>query len=141
MRRHDLHPALVELILNVLVQFAVNPGNILRGIGVGVELIADVKIIERRLQHKRRRRRQDISGGPGRGNEQGMDRFPGGVVADGDGGMQNQTIAVSHLLTEVIDVAVEDGVVGDGDDLIFPGFYPGEHSVGVPAPRRWPLQP
>ncbi len=73
----------------------------LRQVGVGVEFIADVKIIERRLQHKRRRRRQDMLGGSSRRNKQGMDRFPGGVVADGDRGMENQPVAVSHLLTQV----------------------------------------
>ena len=78
-----------------------------------------------------------------------MDRFPGGVVADGDGGVQDQPVAPSYLQAEVLDVAVKDSIIGDGDDLIFPGFYPGDvefavqHDAGdlsdfndVPGPER-----
>ena len=47
-------------------------------------------------------------GGLGGLDEQGVDRFPGGVVADGDGGMQDQSIPLSDLLAEVVDMTVED---------------------------------
>ena len=78
MRRHDFHPAFVEGILDILVQFAVDPGHDFRSIGIGVQLVSYVKIVEPGLQHEGRWTLENMCGSVRRLDEQRMDRSPRG---------------------------------------------------------------
>jgi hypothetical protein len=55
-------------------------------------------------------------------DEERVDFLPGGVVADGDAGMENQAVPPSDLLAEIGDVAGEDDAIGDGDNLVLKGL-------------------
>ena len=132
-------PAFVEGILDVLVEFAIDAGHDLRSIGISVQLVSHVKIVERGLQHEGRRTLEDMFGPVRRLDEQIVDRLPGGVVADGDAGMENQAVPFPDLLAEIGDVAGEDDAIGDGDDFVLKGLKARDveaafehHAGGIP---------
>jgi len=126
MERHDFHAGLIELILDVLVQFPPETGHDLRGIGIGVKFVGHIKIIQPGLEHEGGQPLEKVLGDVGRLDEQGVDRLPGGVVADCDAGVEDQAVAVPDLMAEIGDVAGEDNAVGYGNDLVFVSFLAGD---------------
>jgi hypothetical protein len=68
MGRADFHAGLIERILNILVQFGVDRHHSHRLVGIGIDFVGYIKIVECGLQDKRVRRLQNPPRGKCGGN-------------------------------------------------------------------------
>ncbi len=91
-RRQNLHATGVERILDVGVQIGVNARHLIRPLCVGVDLVADVIVVETCLKDKRLRLGLDPLGLQRSGDQQLVHLRPRRVIADGHGGVENQTV-------------------------------------------------
>jgi hypothetical protein len=64
------------------VEFAIDAEHDFRGVGISVQFVGDVKIVQPSLQHKGGRTLEEVFGFAGRLDEQGVDRLPRGAVYD-----------------------------------------------------------
>ena len=80
--RHDLHAGLVEALLDVRVQGRVGARQRKGRAHERIDLVADGKVVQRGLEHERRRIREHPFRPPGRRDQQLVDFPPRGVVAD-----------------------------------------------------------
>ncbi len=105
-------------------ELRVNEGLPVGVAGVGVHLIAHVKVVEAGLQHKRGGLGLNAVGGKGGAGEQRVDLPPGHIVANGDGGVQNESVK-RGVAAEVGGVAAHHTRIGQGNDLVFGGAQAG----------------
>ena len=99
------------------MQLAVGHRHPVRLVGVGVDLVADEEIVERRLQHERLRRRQDALRPERCRLQQFVHRAPRGVVADAHRGVQDQPF-LARTRRVVDHVARQHHGVRDRDLLV-----------------------
>lgn len=124
-RRHDLDARLVELILDVLMEFGIDRSHLIGLFGIGVDFVGDVKIVQAGLQHERFWCLENMSGRVRRCNQEFMDRFPGRIVTDRHPGVKNQTLFFGYG-TEIDEVAAKNHSIGDRDVHILDGTYSGD---------------
>ena len=113
--RHNLNAVFVEDVLNVAVQTRQHIAAALGGFDQRRQLVAHVKIFERRLQHGRFRRVEQALGPVGGGLQHGLDQPPGGVVADRDS--RGDGDAFRRAARVIADGRADEHRVGNGHFL------------------------
>ncbi|PRD38391.1 UNVERIFIED_CONTAM: Peroxiredoxin-like protein [Trichonephila clavipes] len=124
-RRQDLDAGLVEAVLDVLPQPGVDVDLVARAVGVGVDLVADVEVAQRLLQHERRRRVQQALGAARGLDQQPVHIPPGHIVADRHGGVQDELLARRHGRV-VGDRVAQHMAVGQRDLDVLDGAQAGD---------------
>ena len=119
-RRHDFDSGFVEFVLNILVQVRVDAGCVVGNVGEGVELVVDVEVVERRLEDEGLGVGEDVFCCGCCGEQKLVDDAPGSVVADGDGGVEDEAFLLGRS-AEVHDVTAEHHGVCDGDFDVLDG--------------------
>ena len=90
MRRHDFDAGFIELVLNILVKVGVDLRHPTRLVGIRVDLVVNVEIIQSRLKYKRLGFWHDEFRGQRRLGEKPVNGSPRSVVPNGHRGVQNE---------------------------------------------------
>ena len=131
-RRKNLDASASELILDRAQQVGEGAAVGVHILHVGVELVADVEVVQGGLEHERRPLPADPCGGAGRLQHQLVHLAPGHVVADGDGGGDHHGLGNLAKGKAVIDDrGPQHGGVGDAHHLIAGGAKAGHQQGGV----------
>lgn len=96
------------------MQVGVERRHLVGMVGIGVQLVIHVEVVERGLQDERGRKFEDVLGSLRGILQQHVHLAPRHVVAYGDAGVQDEPV-LGRGGTEVRYVAPENQGVGDGD--------------------------
>ena len=91
MGRAYLHACVVEPVLNVLVEMRIDKLHFCGHVRIRVQFIGNVEVIQRSLQNERFGNMKNALGRKGRVDKQFMNRPPRSVIANGNGGVEDDS--------------------------------------------------